>query len=125
MQGEHPDAMVFAVFCASFCSSHKMAKTRQDKAGGPFSLSLLSPLVGTASHRPLLFGCRFLASIAHTNLSLLFPPPSPPSFPSHPFSQCLYTVLLRKHKPGGVENLEAACRDYEKLMDMVPDEKQR
>ncbi|CAN0157344.1 unnamed protein product [Ectocarpus sp. 12 AP-2014] len=26
---------------------------------------------------------------------------------------------------GGVENLEAACRDYEKLMDMVPDEKQR
>ncbi|CBJ26057.1 Heat shock protein 40 like protein [Ectocarpus siliculosus] len=26
---------------------------------------------------------------------------------------------------GGVENLEAACRDYEKLMDMIPDEKQR
>ncbi|CAM9935523.1 unnamed protein product, partial [Scytosiphon promiscuus] len=26
---------------------------------------------------------------------------------------------------GGVENLEAACRDYEKLMEMVPDEKQR
>ncbi|CAM9567168.1 unnamed protein product, partial [Ectocarpus fasciculatus] len=26
---------------------------------------------------------------------------------------------------GDVENLEAACRDYEKLMDMVPDEKQR
>ncbi|CAM9248728.1 unnamed protein product [Pylaiella littoralis] len=26
---------------------------------------------------------------------------------------------------GGVENFEAACRDYEKIMDMVPDEKKR
>lgn len=26
---------------------------------------------------------------------------------------------------GGVENLEAACRDYERLSDMVPEEKQR